>query len=107
MLQERLLHERLARICHCDYDREIALLAETTNVVGEQDLMGEVRLSKLHGTNEARLSILIRDRYLGIELGSQMGRRLARVASTRILITLILSCQPTISSCCISSKDWF
>ena len=27
MLQERIVHERLARLCHCDYDREIALVA--------------------------------------------------------------------------------
>jgi len=28
MLTERLVHERLARICHSDYDREITLVAE-------------------------------------------------------------------------------
>ncbi|HMB24704.1 MAG TPA: bifunctional acetate--CoA ligase family protein/GNAT family N-acetyltransferase, partial [Anaerolineales bacterium] len=72
MLQERVMHERLARICHCDYDREIALLAETTNAAGEQDLMGVVRLSKLHGKNEARLSILIGDPFQGIGLGREL-----------------------------------
>ncbi len=80
MLQERVMHERLARICHCDYDRELALLAETTNKDEEQDVMGVVRLSKVHGTNEARLSILIGDPYQGIGLGSELVRRAVDVA---------------------------
>jgi acetyltransferase len=80
MLQERVMHERLARICHCDYDREIALLAETTNPAGEQDIMGVVRLSKVHGTNEARLSILIGDPFQGIGLGGELVRRAIAVA---------------------------
>jgi acetyltransferase len=85
MLQERVMHERLARICHCDYDREIALLAETTNQSGEQDVMGIVRLSKLHGKNEARLSILIGDPYQGIGLGSELVGRAIRVARSERL----------------------
>jgi acetyltransferase len=80
MLQDRVMHERLARICHCDYDREIVLVAETTNKEGEQDLMGVVRLSKVHGTNEARLSILIGDPHQGIGLGSELVRRAVEVA---------------------------
>ena len=28
LLDDRVTHERLARICHCDYDREIALVIE-------------------------------------------------------------------------------
>lgn len=85
MLQERVMHERLARICHCDYDRELALLAETTNKDGEQDVMGIVRLSKVHGTNEARLSILIGDPYQGIGLGSEFVRRAIDVARSERL----------------------
>ncbi len=85
MLQERVMHERLARICHCDYDRELALLAETTNKDGEQDVMGIVRLSKVHGTNEARLSILIGDPYQGIGLGSELVRRAIDVARSERL----------------------
>jgi acetyltransferase len=85
MLQERVMHERLARICHCDYDREIALLAETINQSGEQDVMGIVRLSKLHGKNEARLSILIGDPYQGIGLGGELVRRAVDVARSERL----------------------
>jgi acetyltransferase len=80
MLQERVMHERLARICHVDYDREIALIAETTDSNGERNVMGVVRLSKIHGANEARLSILIGDPYQGIGLGGELVRRAVAVA---------------------------
>lgn len=80
MLQERVMHERLARICHVDYDREIALAAETRNESGEQTIMGIVRLSRIHATNEARLSILIGDPYQGIGLGGELVRRAVDVA---------------------------
>ncbi|MGZ9222930.1 MAG: bifunctional acetate--CoA ligase family protein/GNAT family N-acetyltransferase, partial [Anaerolineales bacterium] len=79
LLQERVVHERLARICHCDYDREIPLVAERTNGE-EQQIMGIVRLSKLHGTNEARLSILIGDPFQGIGLGGELIRRAIDIA---------------------------
>ncbi len=80
MLQERVMHERLARICHADYDREIPLVAETTDANGEQDIMGVVRLSKLHGANEARLSILVGDPYQGLGVGGELVRRAVDVA---------------------------
>ncbi|HET9910861.1 MAG TPA: bifunctional acetate--CoA ligase family protein/GNAT family N-acetyltransferase, partial [Anaerolineales bacterium] len=85
MLQDRVMHQRLARICHCDYDRELALLAETTSEAGEQDIMGVVRLSKIHGTNEARLSILIGDPYQGIGLGGELVRRAIDIARSERL----------------------
>ena len=80
MLQERVMHERLARICHVDYDREIALLAETTDEKGEQQIMGIVRLSRIHATNQARLSLLVGDPYQGIGLGGELVRRAVEVA---------------------------
>jgi acetyltransferase len=80
MLQERVMHERLARICHVDYDREIALVAETLDDKGEQNIMGVVRLSKIHGVNEARLSVLVGDPYQGIGLGGELIHRAVDVA---------------------------
>ena len=80
LLQERVMHERLARICHVDYDREIALVAETLDDKGEQNIMGVVRLSRMHGTNEARLSVLVGDPYQGIGLGGELVRRAVDVA---------------------------
>ena len=80
MLQERVMHERLARICHVDYDREIALVAETIDDKDEQNIMGIVRLSRIHATNQARLSLLIGDPYQGIGLGGELVRRAVEVA---------------------------
>jgi acetyltransferase len=51
MFQERVVHERLARISHGDYNREIALVAESKDENEERSIMGIVRLSKLHATN--------------------------------------------------------
>jgi acetyltransferase len=75
LLQERVMHERLARISHVDYDREIALVAESTDAAGERQIMGVVRLSRIHATNEARLSILVGDPFQGLGLGGEMIRR--------------------------------
>jgi acetyltransferase len=88
MLEERVVHERLARICHCDYDREIALVAESTKDNEQQQIMGVVRLSKLHGTNEARLSILIADPFQGIGLGGELVRRAVEIAKQERLSRL-------------------
>jgi acetyltransferase len=80
LLQERVMHERLARISHVDYDREIALVAESTDAAGERQIMGVVRLSRIHATNEARLSILVGDPFQGLGLGGEMIRRTVGVA---------------------------
>ena len=80
MLQERVVHERLARLCHCDYDREIALVAERGNDTGERSILGITRLSKIHGTNEARLALLVADPFQGIGLGHELVRRSIEVA---------------------------
>ncbi|MBL8078588.1 MAG: bifunctional acetate--CoA ligase family protein/GNAT family N-acetyltransferase [Anaerolineales bacterium] len=80
MFHERVVHERLARISHSDYNREIALVAEGKDDKDERTIMGIVRLSKLHATNEARLSILIGDPYHGIGLGGELIRRAIDVA---------------------------
>ena len=76
------MHERLSRLSHVDYDREIALVAETTNEKGERLLMGIIRLSRIHATNEARLSILVGDPYQGIGLGGELVRRAVEVAKS-------------------------
>jgi acetyltransferase len=88
VLQERTVHDRLSRICHCDYDREIALVAEGKDAHDESVIMGVVRLSKLHGTTEASLSILISDLYQGMGLGGEMLRRILEVAKDERLTGL-------------------
>ena len=74
------MHERLARLCHCDYDREIALVAEDKSGDGEQRILGVGRLSKMHGLDEARLSILVGDPFQGKGFGSQLVSQMIKVA---------------------------
>jgi len=88
ILQERVVHDRLSHICHCDYDREIALVAESKNDSDERIIMAVVRLSKLHGTDEARLSILVSDLYQGMGLGGELIRRMMNIARDEHLKSL-------------------
>ena len=90
MLQDRVTHERLARICHCDYDREIALIAEGKTEEEETYIAGIGRLSKIYGTNDARLIILVGDPYQGKGIGSELIRRLMEVAKGEHLKNLIM-----------------
>ena len=72
-LQARVAHERLTRICFIDYDREMALVADYLNPnTGEREILGVGRLSKIYGTSEAELGILISDREQGIGLGTEL-----------------------------------
>jgi len=88
VLQARVVHDRLSHICHCDYDREIALVTEGKDKNDERVIMGVVRLSKLHGTDEARLSILISDLYQGMGLGGELIRRALDIARDEHLKSL-------------------
>ena len=81
LLEARVAHERLARICHCDYNREINFAAEIDAEEPEKrQILGAIRLSKMHGLNEARFSVLISDLAQGKGLGKEMLRRLLDIA---------------------------
>jgi acetyltransferase len=81
LLETRVAHERLARICHCDYNREINFAAEIdTDEPSKRKILGAIRLSKMHGLNEARFSILVSDAEHGKGLGKEMMRRLVDIA---------------------------
>jgi acetyltransferase len=94
MLSERVVHERLSRLCHCDYDREIALVAEDKTSDGEQRILGVGRLSKIHGADEARLSILVGDPFQGLGIGSQLVRQIVEVAKGEHLRRLTATLTP-------------
>jgi acetyltransferase len=80
-LSQRVAHERLTRICFIDYDREMALVVEKTDIAnGEREILAVGRLSKLHGVNEAECAVLIRDEYQHQGLGKELFRRALEVA---------------------------
>jgi acetyltransferase len=79
LLSARVTHERLARMTHNDYDREIALVAEAEEN-GQDAILGVARLSKLHGTDEeARFTMLINDAYQGKGLGRELLERILSI----------------------------
>jgi acetyltransferase len=69
-LKQRIAHERLTRLCFIDYDREMALVAESKTPEGESEILAIARLSKLHAKNEAEFGIMVGDRYQGQGLGT-------------------------------------
>lgn len=77
-LEQRVAHERLARICFIDYAREIALVAEHPGVDGGE-IVGVGRLTRLPGTQDGEFAMLISDRMQCQGLGSQLLQRLVDI----------------------------
>ncbi len=80
LLSDRVTHERLSRVCHCDYAREIALVVEGEEK-GNRAIFAVGRLSKFRGDDEeARMSMLVSDKYQGQGIGIELVRRLISAA---------------------------
>ena len=52
-LDQRIAHERLARVCFIDYNREMALVALCPQG-GTEEIVGVARLAKMHGVESGR-----------------------------------------------------
>jgi acetyltransferase len=78
-LSQRTAHERLTRMCHIDYDQGMALVAEREAGSGPGDLLGIGRLTRVHGTKEAEMAILISDDFQTRGLGTELLRRLIEI----------------------------
>ena len=78
-LDQRVTHERLARICFIDYDREIALVA-----VHGDEIVAVGRLVKLPrdpaAPPESEFAILVGDSFQKRGLGVELLRRLVEIA---------------------------
>jgi acetyltransferase len=80
-LARRTAHERLARICYTDFDREIVLVAERAGPEGgERHILGIGRLNKLTTEGEAEIAVLVSDEHQHKGLGTELLRRLIGVA---------------------------
>jgi acetyltransferase len=94
MLSARITHERLARMTHNDYDREIALVVEGMEQ-GERAILGVARLSKLRGTNEdARFTMLVSDKYQGQGLGKELMKRIIQIGRNEKIKNIIAMMSP-------------
>ncbi len=94
VLSERVTHERLARMTHNDYDREIALVVEGDEA-GEKAVFGVARLSKFRGENdEARFTMLVNDKFQGQGVGKELLKRLLDVARSEKIKRVIAIISP-------------
>ncbi|MGL5066162.1 MAG: GNAT family N-acetyltransferase [Microcoleus sp.] len=103
-LKHRTAHERLARICFIDYDREMVLVADRKELeTSEHRILGVARLSKLHGTNEAEFALIVSDRYQHRGLGTELLRRLLQIGKEeklRAIVGYILNSNYQMQSLC-------
>jgi acetyltransferase len=80
-LSQRISHERLIRVCFNDYDRELALVAESRRAdTGQPFILGVGRLSKLPGGADAEYAIVVADAWQNRGLGTQLLKLLVQVA---------------------------
>jgi acetyltransferase len=94
-LSQRTTHERLTRICFIDYDREMALVAEHADpATGEREILGVGRLTKIQGTNDAEVAVLISDKFHGRGLGKELLARLLIVGADEKLSKLTADILP-------------
>ncbi len=94
-LEQRTQHERLTRICFIDYDREMALVAERRNPeTGDSEILAVGRMTKIHGTNDAEVAVLVSDKYFGRGLGRELLSRLQKVGADEKLSSLTADILP-------------
>ena len=85
-LGRRVEHERLARICFVDYDREIALVADRKDSpVAGYEIAAVARLTKLPNAREAEIALVVSDKFQHRGLGTAMWQRLVDVGRTEQL----------------------
>lgn len=92
-LSQRTAHERLTRICFIDYDREMALVVEHNKEDGNPEIIAIGRLSRLRGTDEGEMAVLVDDRFQHQGMGTELYRHLIEVAReeklTRVVSTIL------------------
>jgi acetyltransferase len=86
-LDRRVAHERLTRICFIDYDREMALVAETTG--GSEEIVAVARFSKSHGRDDAEVAVLVRDDFQRRGIGVAILQRLVEAARQEKVARLV------------------
>ena len=94
-LSQRISHERMARICFNDYDREMALVAERKDPRSSaREILGIGRLIKVHGSNDGEFAVLVSDRRQRQGLGTELMRRLIQIGRDEKLGRLIADVLP-------------
>jgi acetyltransferase len=92
-LVRRLSHESLIRLCHLDYDREMALAAVARGADGKPHFIGVARYHLTRETGEAEFAVVVTDAWQGKGLGGYLMSRLidaARDQGVKRLTGLVL-----------------
>ena len=84
VLSDRVTHERLARVCFADYNREIPIVAECAG-----QIIAVGRLSRLHEPSTARLTMLVSDRFQGQGIGHLLLQHLLDIGRSEKLARII------------------
>jgi len=80
-LSSRVAHDRLVRICFVDYDREMAIVADSQDVnTGQHRILGVGRLVKSHAKNEGEVAVLVSDASQNQGLGTELFHRVIQIA---------------------------
>jgi acetyltransferase len=80
-LSVRTAHERLARVCFLDYDREIGLLAEYSDPsTNDTRVVAIGTLQKMFPKSEGEVAVLVSDGFHGQGLGKELIARLVSFA---------------------------
>jgi acetyltransferase len=66
----KVSHEILTRYCNIDYDREIAIVAETQT--DKRRIIGVVRLISEPGGKQGEFAVVVGDKWQGLGLGSKL-----------------------------------
>jgi acetyltransferase len=80
-LEERTAHQRLARICFADYDRQFAIVAEVLDPEsGVPELAGIARVSRVHASDDRNLTMTVADAWQRRHVGACLVRAAVAVA---------------------------
>ncbi len=90
-LEDRIAHVRLTQLCFIDYDREMALVAFRKAPDGKDEMVAVARLSKLPGSDDAELNVVISDSAQHQGLGTEITERMIRIARAEGITAIVAS----------------
>jgi len=94
-LSTRVAHDRLIQKCFVDYDREMALVVDYQDPrTGEHEIRAVGRLTKIPGTPEAEVAVLVSDRSQKQGLGTELVRRLIEVGRAEKIGQIVANILP-------------
>lgn len=84
-------HERLIKICFNDFDREISMVVEKKVINGRREILGMGRLVKSLDNCDATFSMVIKDKWQGLGIGSKLLDVLMEIAKKEGIKTIVAS----------------